>query len=88
MLKDEPVENEAHRALDGVFEGDEAEVDVTGLGCLQHVAHRAHGDKLSVGEIGLAEESLFCERAGGSEKRDAGRHGAEDRSRRHGLPGQ
>ena len=44
----------SHGALDGVLDGDEAEVDLAGLDRPQHVGDRGQVDELGGGQVGLA----------------------------------
>ena len=59
-----------HRALDGVLDRHEAEIDHAGLDGAQHVGDRRQVDQLGRRQIGLGEERLLGERAERPEEAD------------------
>ena len=66
------VEREIDRALDGVFDSDEAVVDVASRDLPQYLVDGVDRDDLGRSQIGLAEQRLLGERAEGDPKTQPG----------------
>ena len=70
MLEGQRVDGDVDRALDGVLDGREPEVDLAGGGRGQDVGYRREGDQLGRRQVGLGEQGLLGEGAFGAEEGD------------------
>ena len=71
MLEGQRVDRDVDRALDGVLDGHEAEVELAGVDGRQHLGEGAHGHELLAGQVGLGQQGLLGEGALGAEEADA-----------------
>ena len=85
-VESERVERDGDRALDGVLDRDEADVDVAALDRTDDVGHRPQRLELLPREIGLGEDRLLGERPVRTEEADARRHPLLPRSLRRRIP--
>ena len=72
---DQAVHRGAHRSLDAVLDGHEAEVHLTRRHRVEHRGDRDKRDHADAGQVVLAEEGLLGEGGGGPEIGHGGRRG-------------
>jgi hypothetical protein len=79
-VEDQSVDGGAHRALDGVLNGDEAEVGLAGGDLVEDGRDGREGAEIGTGQVGLAQQRLLGEGGRGAEVGDRGRRGVHSRA--------
>ncbi len=69
-IEEQTVEGVSYRPLDGVLDGEKAELDAPILDRLEHIVQRAQGHDLGFRVIRLGKQRLFGKGSLGSEESD------------------